>query len=61
MPSATAREFQRVARILGFIFKRQKAVTEDGIIRTGESRLYPSTVEKKSARPYSIKFSVNWA
>jgi predicted RNA binding protein YcfA (HicA-like mRNA interferase family) len=24
MPSATAREFQRVARILGFILKRQK-------------------------------------
>jgi hypothetical protein len=32
---------------------------EDGIIRMGESRQYRSTVEKKSDRPYSIKFYGN--
>jgi hypothetical protein len=46
MPSATAREFQRVARILGFILKRQKAVMEDGIILMGESRQFLSTVRR---------------
>lgn len=61
MPSATAREFQRVARNLGIILKAKRAVTEDGIILMGESRPYLSTVERKSDRLYSIKFSGNWA
>ncbi len=34
---------------------------EDGIILMGESRQFLSTVEKKSDRLYSIKFSGNWA
>jgi predicted RNA binding protein YcfA (HicA-like mRNA interferase family) len=60
MASATAREFQRVARIVGFILKRQKG-SHGRWNDPDESRQNLSTVERKSDRLYSIKFFGNWA
>ena len=41
MPSATAREFQRVARLLGFVLTRQKEAMIDGTIPTGRGVTIP--------------------
>jgi predicted RNA binding protein YcfA (HicA-like mRNA interferase family) len=41
MPSATAREFQRVARMLSFILVGQKGATPDGTIPDGRAATIP--------------------
>jgi hypothetical protein len=41
MPSATAREFQRVARILGFLPPDKKEVTPGGTIPDGRAVTIP--------------------
>ncbi len=41
MPSATAREFQRVARIIGFVLVKQKVSHADGTIPTDGLRPFP--------------------
>jgi len=47
MPSATARDFQRVARLLGFSLTRRQAVMSVGIIQMADPSLSQCMAEKK--------------
>jgi len=58
MPSATARDFQRVARLLGFVLIRQTGSHERWNHPDGRAVTIPEAA--KSARHFSTRFSGNW-
>jgi predicted RNA binding protein YcfA (HicA-like mRNA interferase family) len=56
-----AREFQRVARLLGFILVRQKGSHARWNHPDGRAMTFQCTAARKLGHPYSTEFSGNWA
>lgn len=56
MPSAKARDFQKVATSLGFLLDERREATNIGSTRTAGFSRFPFMAAKKSARLFSSKF-----